>query len=111
MNAVLMLSKITHLSTTVAVSLVSLHLTIQFARFFLDISTNNLISRFLNEFHLERNILTYPATVLFCSLVLFQTVEETSDTGILVFICALTAYITSELSGVRLIAPSRQELL
>ena len=43
--------------------------------------------------------------------VLFQTAEETLNTGIFVFIYALRAYITSELSDVRLVAPSRQELL
>ena len=112
MNVVLVPSKITRLFTMAAVSLISLHLTTQSARF-LGISTNNLIFRFFpNEFHLEQNVSAFcsATALLFCSLVLFQKVE-TLDIGI-VFICALTSHIASELSDVCLsLAPSRQELL
>lgn len=113
MNVVSVPSKITRLFAMAAVSLISLHLTTQSARFFLGISTNNLIFRFFpNEFHLEQNVSAFcsATALLFCPLVLFQKVE-TLDIGI-VFICALTSHIASELSDVCLsLAPSRQELL
>lgn len=113
MNAVLIPSKITRLFAVVALSLISLHLITQVAPSLSGISTSNLAFSFLNEFPLEQNIsVFYSVTaLLFCFLVLFRTAEDTLDTEILIFICALTAYVTSELNGVRLIAPSRRELL
>ena len=108
MNVVLIPSK-TRLFTVVAASLFSLHPTTQFTRSFLDVSIDNLTSRFF-LFHLERTISTfYSAAVLLCSLALLRIVEETLNRRGLVFIYVL--YITSELSDVRLIAPSQQELL
>ena len=110
MSVVFTPSKITRLFAVVAASLISLPLTARFTRSFLDISTSNLTLRFsLNEFPSEQTISTFYSALLLCSLVLFQAVEETLNHRNLVFICTL--YVTSELSDVRLIAPSWLELL
>lgn len=119
MNSVLTPSKVTRLFAVAAVSLVSLHLIGQFARFFLGIDTENLIVGFFKGFH----ILFSGATGVEMfggrhaevygfenpTMVLFQTVEETLEiTGILVLIYALTSYIVSEFGDVRLgFAPSK----
>ena len=107
MNVVLMLSKITRLFVMVVFSLISLHLVTQFARFSLDIGTSNLIfGFFLNEFHLEQSIPTFcsATALLFYSFLPTFITWVKRQRGL-----PYTAH--SELSDVRLIAPSQQELL
>lgn len=75
MNVVLTPKQVTRLFAMTAASLILVHLIGQFARFFLGIDTDNLVTKFLlQEFHLslEENVPTYYSgmALLFCAVLL-----------------------------------------